>query len=224
MESPQSFAVRALLIPKTETTLSSQIGARIEAIHREVGERFAKGDVLVEFDCAAPKAELRIAKAELHAAQLTLTANKKLLARKAISQLDHDVSKAKVIRSQAEVALRRVPVGNCVLKAPFPGRVVKRLAKPFQTVEVAEPVIELLDDTKLLVETYVPSKWLVWLKVGGLLDLKVDETRKVYPARLVAIGARVDSVSQTITLRSELVGQHEELLAGMSGVARFSPK
>ncbi|MCP4043662.1 MAG: biotin/lipoyl-binding protein, partial [Gammaproteobacteria bacterium] len=65
----ESFEIRALLAPKLETTLSSQISARIEKINITEGGAFHRGTALVRFDCAVPNAQLQKAEAELRAAK-----------------------------------------------------------------------------------------------------------------------------------------------------------
>ena len=49
----------------------------------------------------------------------------------------------------------------------------------------------------------------------------VDETGKTYPAKVTAINARVDAVAQTVELEARIDGRPSELLAGMTGIARF---
>ncbi len=214
-------AIRALLVAKVESVLSSQISARIDKIAVENGGRFKKGDSLIEFDCATQKAQLKIALAQRKEAALTLKANRKLRDRKAISHLDLGISEVKHIRSRAEVELKRVPVGYCQIKAPFNGRVIKRLVQPFQTVDIAESIIEILDDSQLKMEIFVPSHWLTWLHKDTAFQVRIDETQKVYPAVVSSMGAKVEAVSQTIALSATIKGEHPELLAGMSGVAVF---
>jgi multidrug efflux pump subunit AcrA (membrane-fusion protein) len=109
----------------------------------------------------------------------------------------------------------------CIIDAPFNGRIIKRLAQPFESVNQGEPLIKILDDSELKVELYVPSKWLLWLKQDTEFTVRIDETGKTYPARMTALGARVDAVSQSIEITAVISGNHPELLAGMSGEARF---
>ena len=52
-------------------------------------------------------------------------------------------------------------------------------------------------------------------------EVAIDETRKTYPAKVSAINARVDAVAQTVELEARIDGKPPELLAGMSGIARF---
>ena len=48
--------IRAQLVPRAFTTLSSETAARVDRISHRAGEHFQKGETLVEFDCVtAPR-------------------------------------------------------------------------------------------------------------------------------------------------------------------------
>ena len=213
--------IRALLTPLVESTLSSQIAGRIEKINVRNGERFNLGDHLVEFDCTIQKAQLQKARSELLAIRKRHEANLKLQEYKSIGDLEVAISAAEVEKARAEYALVKAQVDMCIIDAPFNGRVIKRLAQPYESVNQGEPLIEILDDSELKVELYVPSRWLAWLKQDTEFTVRIDETGKTYPARMTALGARVDAVSQSIEITAVISGNHPELLAGMSGEARF---
>ena len=213
--------IRVLLVPSQEATLSSQLAARIEAMPVANGGRFRRGDMLVRFNCETTRAMLKKAEAQLKAARLTLKANRQLEKFHSISALKLAISETDVERAQAEVALTHARVNRCEVRAPMQGRVVKWLAKPYESVAKGQPLIEILDDSHLRLQLFIPSRWLLWLKDSTRFTVHIDETGKTYPARVVSLGARVDPVSQTLEVRAEIPGRYPELLAGMSGTAHF---
>jgi len=214
-------AVRALLVPRVESVLSSQITAQIAGIAVEEGDRFQEGDTLVEFRCAETRAELNKSKAELRAAGSTHQANLRLREHNAVSKLEVAVSGAKVDQARADVELWEARLAHCTVKAPFTGRVAKVAARPFETVTQGAPLLEVLDDRSLTMQLHVPSDWVTWLEAGSAFEVGIDETGRSYEATVTGLGARVDPVSQTVQVNAVIEGQHEELLAGMSGIARF---
>jgi membrane fusion protein, multidrug efflux system len=70
-------------------------------------------------------------------------------------------------------------------------------------------------------QLHVPSGWLAWLRPGATFEVGIDETRRTYSATVTELGARVDPVSQTLRVSALIDGDHDDLLAGMSGIARF---
>ena len=215
------LSVRALLVPVQEAIISSGIDGRIVSLPVEEGDRFQKGDLLVEFDCAILKAELQKARMDLEAAVETHEAQLQLQKFGSGSELDVAIASAKRKRAAAEVLVTETTVGRCVIEAPFSGRVVKRKANQYEHVSANASILEILDDTQLKLHLLVPSHWLSWLKKGDEFSLRVDETGGRYQATVTALGAKVNPVNQTLEVAAAVNGSHAELLAGMSGTAVF---
>jgi membrane fusion protein, multidrug efflux system len=213
--------VRGLLKPLHEATLSSGILAKIIDLPVKESKRFKKGDVLVRFDCARYKAEQAAARAEYVARKKTSDNNAELATYNAAAPLQVDVSAAETAKASAQVEVTGAIINDCVIHAPWNGRVVEALAHPHETVAPGKELLRILDDSVLEVDILAPSKWLNTLKLGMSFRFLVDETGKEYSAKVTSLGARVDPVSQTIRLSGSLVNQDAKLLAGMSGSAHF---
>ena len=94
-------------------------------------------------------------------------------------------------------------------------------AKQHQGVNAGAPLLDLVSDGPLKLRLNVPSNFLRQIKTGTRFEVTVNETGKTYPAKVTAINARVDAVAQTVELEARIDGTPGELLAGMSGIARF---
>ena len=216
-----SGAPRVLLMPQRETTLVAEIVGSVQEIKSGLGASFAEGHTLVRFECGQHQARQNMAQAELNAAEQELSAKERLRALKAAGEVEVGLARAGVEKSQAALQLARVQVQSCRVRAPFAGRIVKQHVRQFQGVKVGDPLLEIVAAGPLKLRLNVPSRWLAWLEPKAAFEVRIDETRKVYEARVTAINARVDAVSQSIEIEGEVVGEHAALLAGMSGVARF---
>jgi RND family efflux transporter MFP subunit len=221
-----AYEARALIEPRAEAILSSEIGGRILELPIDAGERFAKGDVLVAFDCSFHQAELRAARAELTRAARTLD-NKQQLARlNSIGQLEVALAEADVAKARAQVQTRQLYVNRCRLTAPYDGRVVERPVNAYETVGKDQELMSVIAAGGLKVRLIVPSRWLSWLEGGQRFELVIDETGGRHAAEVTTLGARIDPVSQTLALEGKLLDTETEaprLLPGMSGTARFDP-
>ncbi len=114
-----------------------------------------------------------------------------------------------------------VEVRRCRIKAPFSGRVVKRHADPFDSVDKGDPLLAIREDGPLRTRLVVPAAWIGWLMVGQTFTVEVAETGNHYPARVEALAASVDPGSQTLSVRGAILGRFPELLPGLGGAARF---
>lgn len=214
-------AIRVLLSPELETTLVAQTMGRISSLQASLGSRVVKGRPVVTFDCGEAAARLRMAQAEYDSARETHDVKKRLRALDAAGDMEVTLAESAAERGKAQIALARVQVSQCTVPAPFTGRVVRIHVKPHQGVNAGAPLVELVSDGPLKLRLNVPSRLLRTLKTGTPFEVDIDETGRSYPAKVTAINARVDAVAQTVELEARLDGKHDELLAGMSGNARF---
>lgn len=217
-------AIRVLLSPDVETTLVAQMVGRISQLQAQLGARVPKGRTVVRLDCSEAQARLAMAQAENASAQETLSVKQNLRQLNAAGDTEVTLAAAEVDKTRAAIAVSRAQLANCSVVAPFNGRIVKVHVKPFQGVGVGTPLVEMVSDGPLKIRLNVPSRWLRQLKVGTGFQVAINETGREYPARVTAINARVDAVAQTIELEARMDKVYPELLAGMSGVARFDLK
>lgn len=213
--------IRGLVTPKSEAKLTSEIAARITALPFKEGQRFGAGEVLVRFDCSRYNAELASAQAELNARNKTHENNRELSRLNAIGRLEVEVSKAEAEKAAADASVARANASDCVIKAPYPGRIVDMNVHEHEAIAPEQELMSILDDRDLEIEIIVPSKWLTWLKLGTPFTFHVDETDSDYQAKVSELGARVDPVSQTIRVDGVFETAAHDVLAGMSGTARF---
>lgn len=216
-------AIRVLLSPELETTLVSQMVGKIATLNAQLGGQVAKGKVIVGFDCGEAQARVQMAQAEYDSARETLETKQRLRKLEAAGEVEVSLANAAAEKARAAIGVSRAQAGQCSVVAPFSGRIVRVHVKPHQSVNVGAPLIEMVSDGPLKLRLNVPSRFLRTLKVGQRFEVDIEETGRTYPARVTAINARVDAVAQTIELEARIDGKPIELLAGMTGVARFNP-
>ena len=215
--------IRAQLVPRSFTTLSSETAARLDRISHRAGEHFQKGETLVEFDCVTQRAQVAKARAVLKAAEKTYAVHKRLFDLKSLSGLDLEVSAAEIDKAKADLAMADAMQSKCVVEAPFAGVVVDQKAREFQYTTPGQPLLEIVDDKALELEFIVPSAWLRWLKTGYAFSVAVDETGKTYHAHVELLGGRVDPVSESIKVTGTIDGDAQDLMPGMSGRVVMAP-
>jgi membrane fusion protein, multidrug efflux system len=218
-----SREIRAQLMPRRYTTLAAEIGAKINRLPLAEGASFKQGQLLVQFDCSLQQAQQARADAALMAADTNWKGNQKLAQLNSVGQVELDVSKAEMLKAQAEVAASRTLLGKCQISAPYAGRIAEQKTREQQYVQPGQALMEILDDSALELEFIVPSRWLSWVRSGSAFQVSIDETGKTYPAKVQRIGARVDPISQSVKLTAVIDGRYGELIAGMSGKVLMAP-
>ena len=220
--SKDPYDARGVVVPNAEVTLGAGVTAPIVRIPFKPGSAFAKGDTLIGFDCGRQRADLRAAKASLAKATMFLKGKRRLLQRGAAGKQEVREARSDVNAADAQVEGLRSVVSLCTVKAPFAGRVVERHADQYEIPAANAPVLTVVDDSVLELDLIVPSKWLRWVKPGTAFRFEVDEVGRSFEAKVARVGAKVDAVSQTVKLTGAFKLRPANVLAGMSGTAKFS--
>lgn len=214
-------AIRVLLVSDLETTLSAQMNGTLGALKASLGQSVTKDAQLAQLNCVEVNARAKVAGAELNMARANLEAKRNLRKLDAVGDLEVAMANTEVEKADGALTLARAQASYCLIDAPFSGRIAKVYVKPYQTVTAGTPLFDLVSDGALKVRLNVPSSLLPRLQPGMPLEVDIHETGKRYPAKVSAINARVDAVAQTVELEAKLDATYAELIAGMSGVARF---
>ncbi|HET9212172.1 MAG TPA: efflux RND transporter periplasmic adaptor subunit [Thermoanaerobaculia bacterium] len=190
--------------------------ARIAEMPRVVGDPVHRGDLLVRFeipsleaDAAARRSDLARGEAQLETARQNLTRLSRLYdrgiaARKEVEDARRDVAQAEATVAEARAATAAAGrlAGRAVVRAPFDGVVVGRSHQVGDLVEpgAPEPLIRLIDPSRLQVEAAVPAGELGRIAVGSPARVRggsfPDET-----ARVIARPPAVDPATGTALAR-----------------------
>ncbi|MEJ8823552.1 efflux RND transporter periplasmic adaptor subunit [Variovorax humicola] len=214
-------AIRVLLVPELETTLSAQMNGTLGEINGSLGKQVPKGALLVQLQCAEQQARAKVAEAELAQARQNLDAKKRLRELDAVGDLEVSMANTEAEKAAGARSLAVTQAGYCAVRAPFAARIAKVYAKSYQTVSAGAPLFDIVSDSALKLRLNVPSTLFKQLQPGQPFKVLIAETGKTYPARISAVNARVDAVAQTVELEGKLDAKFPDLIAGMSGIASF---
>lgn len=221
-EGGANDAVRVLLIPDAETTLSSPVTAKIKMLSATIGVAIAAGQTLISFDCDEPIARLTMANAELAGAVESHEAKIRMQGLDQASDVEVALAASAAAKARGQVALHKAQVAQCTVVAPWSGRVSKVHVRNHMSVTPGQSMLDLVKSGPLRIKLNVPSRLISKIRAGTLMDISIDETGMTYQARIQAFNSRVDPVSQTIEIEAAISKNHPELLPGMSGVANLN--
>lgn len=214
-------SVRTLIVADQEATVSSQFAGRITSMPKQVGDSFAAGELLVAFDCQERQANVKAAHAEVLGARETHLAKLKLQSLGAVSDLDVTLAAASAEKAKSQLALAQAQEKYCFVHAPYSGKVVRVRAKSFESVQLGQPLLEIVNLASVRAQLFVPSSWVRWMKPGKAFTLVVDETGQSYRAHVTRISGRIDGASQTVEVLARFDKLPANVLPGMIGKASF---
>ena len=207
----------AVLVPRAKTVISSSRDGKIAKINFDNGDHFKKGDILLEYKCAAVKYEIDAAVTQSRFARERKQVVTKLYDMDLASRLETLEAQAESKKAAATKVMTESQNDDCIIRADYDGRVVKRLANPGEYTRTDRVLIEVASKGTLDVEFLLPSMWLRWVNIDAPFQLKLHETGATYNGTIKRIFGEVDPVSQSIQIRAGLNDYDHPLLPGMSG-------
>lgn len=222
LELPSDEAARAVVRANETAAISSQINARITYLPQREGYRFKKGDLLISFDCRRIAAERDAAHAAMKANEAAYQSQLKLLEYKSTGTASVEQALHQLEKSKAELRGFDVQVQSCEVYAPFDGRMTEKIAQVHELAQPNQPLIRILNETRLELVLMVPSAWLPRLAGQPRFRVHIDETGEDHSARILQTTGAIDPVSQSVRLIAEFIDPAPAVLAGMSGTAIFT--
>jgi RND family efflux transporter MFP subunit len=190
--------------------------ARIAELPKSVGDRVHRGELLVRFEIPSLDAEAASKRSDLARAQAQLETSRRaadrlagLYARGIAAQREVEDARRDLAQAEATVAEARSATAaairlnqRAVVSAPFDGIVASRSHQPGDFVDPggAEPILRVIDPSRLEVEAAVPSVELGRVVVGSPAQVH-GASFPTEQARVAARPAAVDPMTGTALVR-----------------------
>jgi len=213
-----------VLLPARRIVLAARVDSIVAKHHFKEGEKFDKGDVLLELDSKIYKQLLKRAAAEYEYYKKEAARNKGLLADSAVGEAEYAKSVLMRDSSAANLEIAKRNFERCVIRAPFAGRVARRMTDEFEFVKTSQPLIEIIDDRTLLAVVHLPAAMREKIRVGDEAAIKLDADGRKVVGRVREISAEIDPASRSFTVKIALDNNDSKLVPGMSGNVEFHKK
>ncbi len=140
--------------------LGFEVGGRIIEFYVREGDKVVQGEVLARLDPRDYEADLKAAQANLRKAESDLRRSRNIYKEDpgAISKETIDTHERAVDVSKANLAISQKALDDTRLRAPFSGRMARKLVEDFENVQAKQPVLVLQDTSTLEIEINVPER------------------------------------------------------------------
>lgn len=222
-----------------DTTIAAQTNARVLELPFDVGDRVARGDVLVRFSDVEQKsgqhaaaASVAAARAELRDAEANWKRVEDVVERGLMSRAQLDAARAR--RDAARASLRAAEAtlrsagqqaDYTVVKAPFDGVVTRRFVEVGEAVQsgppTPQPLIALAALDALRVEVVVPQSAADAIRGAHAAQVVVSDGKRVRAAGLTVF-PYADPATHTFRVRVALPADTTGLYPGMTVKVAFA--
>lgn len=217
-----------------QSDMAFEVPGRILEMPVTEGDRVEAGTVLAKLDPRDYEAERARARAERNAARADFNRYDQAYKANAVTAQQLDIARRALEVAEAGLQRADKAVEDTVLRAPFAGRVARKLVEDYANVQAKQPVLILQSDGPLEMKVNLPeSDWAGYRPVRsaadieGGLDIKVVISSLPFnpiPARITAFSSTADPVTRTfqVTVGFE-PPEGVSVSPGMTGHVAYTP-
>lgn len=197
-------------------TVTAKVTGMVTAIPFQEGQRVRGGEVLVQLDAAALRAELDQARALHDDARNQMVRAQRLQPGQTIAEQRMVTLEALARQAEGRVRQAEARLEELRITAPFDGRVGLRQVSIGALVQPGTVVTTLDDTARVRVEFSVPEVHLARLRVGS--EVRAASSAygdRVFSGRVAVLDTRIDPATRSIRVISEFDNADEALRPGL---------
>lgn len=240
LDWPVEIRASGWIEPWQEAVISAEVGGlRIEAVHAEIGDQVAAGDLLVELSQDSPLNEIRQLEAQLQSAQAvldqaqadadqarTLTGGGAISQQQVAEYLSTEAqAQASLNQVEAQLASARLDLDNTRILAVSGGTISDSSAALGDVVALGDEMFRLIRDNRIEWRAEVPLTQLRGIEPGLAVSIPAPEGEAVTGhVRRIAPTASEDNGRVIVYVELDETAQSLPLRTGMlvSGALRLS--
>lgn len=223
-DQPETDGEKGYLVifyPMKNTVLSSEIAGTVKSMAFDMGQSFNKGDVLLTLAPDYLYAEVEKADSTRAYAEEVYNAKKTLYDQKSISSLEFTKAEADFRVSKANLAIARKRLASCTIRAPYSGKVVKRIVRDNEFVPEGQALIEILDDTVIQAKFHLPTELYTMVQVGKTYVVSVKQLSARFECNVTHISPVMESNTNSFQVFAEINNADNFIRAGMTGFIKI---
>lgn len=199
-------------------TVSSPVEEIVAEVGVEEGDVVEKGALLVQLQ--AKKQELEVLRLDklIDKARFSFEATTKLFEQNIESRETMLEKKAELDQLLVEREIAQALVEERRITSPIAGKVVHRLKDPGESIGRVEPLIEIIDVSRLKLMLFLPASYVGSLTPGTEFEVEFPEYEglgKGLKAKLIFIDPQVDARSGLFRARFEFDNSEHDIKPGV---------
>lgn len=202
--------------------LATELEGTVETIRFRSGETVEQGDVLVEMDAAADRAQLKALRAAARLAQQEYERFASLFKQGSISRSELDRKESERDQAQATADAQAELVAKKTLRAPFSGQLGIRQVDKGQVLAAGSVVVSLFQMDPIFVNFSLPEQQLPLISEGLAVQVRLtSQPDEVFSGEITAIEPGVDTATRNFNVQATLANPDGKLRPGMFARVRI---
>ncbi len=193
--------------PAQESQMAFEVPGRMVAFPVDEGQTVKKGSVLARLDPHDFQAKLDAEIARVREAEADYERHRTLYEARNVSLADLQAKRSGFEVRKARARQAQKALQDTVLRAPFGGKIAKKLVKDFQNVQAKEPVLILHDNSSLEIVVNIPERDFARGEPGLSVEERTGRSQpkvvissipdRAFPARIKEIATTADPDTRT---------------------------
>jgi RND family efflux transporter MFP subunit len=210
------ISLPASVMPWVNLTVLTEVRGKVTTLSVREGQRVRKGDVIAHLDQRDYENNLRSTKASLAAAKANLKRLKELQRDRLSTRSQLDDAVAQVESLQAAMDTAALNLERCAITAPMDGIINQRHIEKGQYLNVADPVVEILQIDRVKIIVGIPESDVEAVRRLDRFEVTIDalDGRKV-TAKKHFLSRTADSQARVYPLELALENRDHEILPDM---------
>ncbi len=208
----------AAVDPWLVADVPAEVAGRVAEVKVEPGSLAKTGDPLVLLDDEIAASDYRRAEVKLAELQRLLAEAETLGRSKVISRTQIEAIRAETRQADAEEDATKARLDDHTIRAPFDGSVVERLVQVGEAVNVNQPVVRMVDTSRLRVVFYVNERDVASFPAGTEIQLRLPAAPgQVFAIPVVHVARASDQETRLFRVEGELPNADLALRGGLTG-------
>jgi RND family efflux transporter MFP subunit len=176
-----------------ELMVLSETQGKVKKIHKNVGDRVQKDEVIIEVDDEVIAANVLVAEANFEQQSKDIERLQRLEQGNAISKHDLEQARIALKKAEADLITARKALRDTKIKAPISGIINKRLVENGQFIAGGMPICEIVNTSKLKIWVKIPEKDIFKLAKGQAVNVTIPSLPgKTFNGKINSIGEKAD--------------------------------
>lgn len=195
--------------------IATEFEGTVSAIHFRSGQSVEQGDLLLELDAAADRAQLKALRAAARLAEQEYERFLSLFRQGSISRSELDRKESERDQAQATADAQAELVAKKTLRAPFSGELGIRQVDMGQFLPPGTPVVSLFQMDPIFVNFSLPEQQLPLITEGLAVQVRLaSQPGQVFAGEITAIEPGIDTATRNFNVQATLANPDGKLRPG----------
>lgn len=188
-----------------DVLLNAEMGGQIIKIYVKEGQKVKAGQLLVSLDASILASNLNEIQTQLDYAEYMLQKQEELKKRGVGSEFDYETAKNQVSSLRSKMKSVNAQKGKSTITAPFNGVIDQIYAKDGQVVGPQNPLVRLVNNSKVEVTADISEKHLGSIGVGTPVEVSFPNFRDTtIQVKITNIGNYIEPTNRTFRVQADI--------------------